>query len=138
MANKYSKTVIWKDRKRNFLGLPWSFTRYILFEDKLIVDTGFFSRNEDDVRLYRIMDITLHRSFLERIFKIGTIHCCTGDKTMGEFSIRHIKKPREVKEMLADMIEKERLARRVGVREHMGDDDDDHDFDDDGHGDIND
>ena len=26
---------IWKDRKRTFLGLPWSFTVYYLTEEKL-------------------------------------------------------------------------------------------------------
>ena len=130
MKNKgYSKKIVWKDRKRTFFGLPWSFTRYMLFEDKLIIDTGFFSRNEDDIRLYRIMDVTLHRSFLERIFGLGTIHCCSGDKTMGEFNISHIKDSRNIKEMLSDMIEKERLERRVGVRENMGSIDDDDDFD---------
>ena len=29
--------VKWKDRKRTIFGLPWSFTRYRLTDDKLIV-----------------------------------------------------------------------------------------------------
>ena len=52
---------VWQDRKRIFFGLPWSFTRYYLTDDKLLIDTGFFSRTEDEVRLYRIMDMTLRR-----------------------------------------------------------------------------
>ncbi len=110
---------VWHDRKRIFFGLPWSFTRYYLTEDKLIIDTGFFSRTEDDVRLYRIMDITLRRSFWERLFNLGTIHCCSGDKSMGEFDIKHIKNPKLIKEMLSEMVEEERLRRRVGMREFM-------------------
>lgn len=110
---------IWKDRKRTFLGLPWSFTRYALTEEKLIIDTGFLSRKEDEIRLYRIMDISLHRSFWERIFGLGTIHCCSGDKTSPEFDIRHIKNSRDLKEQLSDLVEQRRMERRVGLREFM-------------------
>ncbi len=117
--------TVWKDRKRTIFGLPWSFTRYFLYDNKLVIDTGFLSRTEDEIRLYRIMDITLKRSLRERIFGLGTIHCCSGDKTSPEFDIKHIKKPKAVKDMLSDMVEKERLERRVGVREYMADDEDD-------------
>lgn len=116
---------VWKDRKRTFLGLPWSFTRYRLTEEKLIIDTGFFTRKEDEIRLYRIMDIGLQRTLGERMFGLGTIHCCSGDKTSPEFDIKHIKKSREVKELLSDLVEKRRQEQRVGVREHMSVDDDD-------------
>ena len=116
---------IWKDRKRIIFGLPWSFTRYRLTEEKFIIDTGFFTRKEDEIRLYRIMDIGLQRSLWERMFGLGTIHCCSGDKTSPEFDIRHIKKSRDIKEMLSDLIEKRRREQRVGVREYMTADDDD-------------
>lgn len=120
---------VWKDRKRTLFGLPWSFTRYSLTEEKLIIDTGFFNRTEDEIRLYRILDITLKRSFGERLFGLGTIHCCSGDKTKGEFDIKRIKKSREVKEMLSEMVEKERLERRVGAREFIDNDSDEADCD---------
>lgn len=113
---------VWKDRKRTLFGLPWSFTRYLLTEEKLIIDKGFFSRTEDEIRLYRIMDITLRRSLGERLFGLGTIHCCSGDKTSPEFDIKRVKQSRAVKEMLSDLVEKERLNRRVGLREHMEED----------------
>ena len=120
---------VWKDRKRTFLGLPWSFTRYFLKDEKLIIDTGFFSRNEEEIRLYRITDITLKRSLGERLFGLGTIHCCSGDKTTPEFEIKRIKDSRKIKEMLSDMVEEERLRRRVSVRENFIDTDYDNDLD---------
>ena len=128
---EYEIEYIWEDRKRIFFGLPWSFTRYYLTEEKLLVDTGFFNRTEDEVRLYRILDITLKRSLWERLFGLGTIHCCTADKSMGEFDIMHIKNPKLVKNMLSEMVEEERRVRRVGMREFVGSDesdDGDHDF----------
>lgn len=129
---------IWKDRKRTIFGLPWSFTRYMLTEEKLIIDTGLFSRREDEIRLYRIMDITLKRTFRDRIEGVGTIHCCSGDKSTPEFDIARIKNPREVKEMLSELIENERMKRRIGVREYMESDGDcdDLDFEVDDHDDC--
>ena len=119
MKKEHTPELVWSDRKRTLFGLPWSFTRYYLYDDKLIIDTGFFSRREEEIRLYRIMDITLNRSLEERIFGLGTIHCCSGDKTSPEFDIKRIKLPREVKDRLSDMVEDERLRRRVGTREFM-------------------
>ena len=126
-------TVIWKDRKRTLFGLPWSFTRYSLTKEKFLVDTGFFSRSEDEMRLYRIMDITLTRPFSQRIWGLGTIHLCTADKSTPEIDIKRIKKSREVKNMLSDMVERERNERRISGREYMGinDNNDEFDYDDD-------
>lgn len=127
------RTMVWHDRKRWLFGLPWSFTRYSLYNDKLIIDTGFFSRREEEIRLYRITDVTLKRTFGERLFGLGTIHCCSGDKTTPEFDIKRIKDSRNVKELLSDMIERERLERRVGTRELMDGDLDELDTADDFH-----
>ena len=130
MGKKNKPQYVWKDRKHTFLGLPLSFTRYRATESKLIIDIGFFSRNEDEIRLYRITDMTLHRSLGERLFGLGTIHVCSGDKTAPEFDIKKIRHSKDVKNMLSDMVEKERLEKRVGIREMMGhgpeDYDDDH------------
>ncbi|MBE6954129.1 MAG: PH domain-containing protein [Ruminococcaceae bacterium] len=115
---------IWKDRKRTIFGLPWSFTKYRLTKEKLLIETGVLSRQEEEVRLYRIMDVTLKRSLGERLFGLGTIHCCSADRSTPEFDIRRIKKSADIKNMLSDMIEAERMEKRIAGREFMGDDDD--------------
>ena len=46
----------WSDRKRTLFGLPWSFTKYMVTVEKLLIRTGVFSIREEEVRLYRIMD----------------------------------------------------------------------------------
>ncbi|PKM39467.1 MAG: hypothetical protein CVV04_10700 [Firmicutes bacterium HGW-Firmicutes-9] len=115
--------VVWKDRKRIIFGLPWTFTRYSMTQDKLIIDTGFISRKEDEIRLYRILDITLERPLSQRIWGLGTIRLNTADKTSPEVSIKRIKHAKAVKEMLSDMVEKERDEKRITAREFMGYDD---------------
>lgn len=124
--------AVWSDRKRPFCGLPLSFTKYTLLEDKLLIDTGILALKQEEIKLYRIMDLTLKRSLVQRIFGVGSIHCCSADKTTPEFEIRDIKRPFEVKEMISKMVEEERDKKRVSGREFFAGDDDD-DFDDDIH-----
>ena len=112
--------VVWKDRKRIIFGLPWTFTRYILTQEKLTIDTGFISRKEDEIRLYRILDISLERPLNQRIWGLGTIRLNSADKTSPEISIKRIKNAKQVKEMLSDMVEHERDEKRIGAREFMG------------------
>ena len=111
------ENCVWKDRKRIFFGLPWTFTKYSVTEEKLYIKTGVFSTREDEVRLYRIMDVTLKRKFWERLCGLGTVHCCSADKSTPEFDLLHIKKSKEVKDMLSDMVEEERAKKRIGTRE---------------------
>ena len=118
--------VIWKDRKRIVFALPWTFTRYALTEEKLTVDKGLLSRSEEEVRLYRILDITLRRSLWQRLFGLGTIHCNSADKSTPEFDIKNITRSAEIKDKLSDLVEACRDKKRVMSREYMmgGDDDD--------------
>ena len=113
----------WSDRKRIIFGLPWTFTKYAATDDKLIIKTGFLSIKEEEVRLYRIMDFTLKRTLFQRLWGIGTIHVNSADRSTPEFDIENIKNPNVVKNMLSDMVEEERIKKRVAGREFMSDDD---------------
>ena len=121
MAKKDTTEYVWKDRKRTIFGLPLSFTTYKLTEEKLYIETGFLSKKEEEVRLYRVMDLTLNRPLGQRILGLGTIHCCTADKSTPEFDIKKIKNSRDIKNLISDMVEKEREAKRVSSREFMDD-----------------
>ena len=116
--------LIWRDRKRTIFGLPLSFTVYELYEDRLYIERGFLNKKEDEIRLYRITDVNLHRSFWQRLFGIGTLCCCSGDKSAGDFEITSIKRPKEIREILSDQVESQRDAHRVISREYMDDDGD--------------
>ena len=112
--------VIWKARKNNFLGLPWTFTVYGFSEDRLFVKSGILSTREDEVRLYRITDITLTRSFWQRIMRMGSIRISSSDKSMGNFTLKNIKNCDKIKEQLSELIGKERDSKRVSSREFVG------------------
>lgn len=117
-----AKTAVsykWSDRKRIIFGLPWTFTKYAATEEKLIIRTGILNTNEEEIRLYRIMDFTLKRTLFQRLWGIGTIHVNSADKSASEFDIESIKNPEMVKNMLSDMVEEERARKRVAGREFM-------------------
>ncbi len=104
---------IWKDRKRTFLGLPWSFTVYYLTEEKLICRTGFFNITEDEIDLYKITDKRLKLTFGQRMVGCGTVHVCSRDVSLPEFDMI-VKNPREVMNLLDKYVNQARD--RYGTR----------------------
>lgn len=124
--------TLWKGRKRVlFLGLPLTFTSYTLLEDKFLVDSGFFTSHQEEIRLYRIIDISLTRTFFQKIFGLGTITCDTSDKSCPKLEIINIRDVKNVKELLSQAVENERIKKRVSSREFMHSEDMDDDLDDD-------
>lgn len=111
--------IIWTDKKRTLFGLPLSFTRYTLTKEKLIITVKFLSVHEEEIRLYRIMDVTLYQTLFQRLFGVGTIHCCSADTSTPEFDITSVKMPKKVKDLLSDSIEKERHARNISSTEFI-------------------
>lgn len=113
---------VWSDRKRLWCRLPWTFTKYALSEDRLFITSGLFKTVENEVRLYRILDLSLSRTLIQKIFRLGTIRVSSSDKTMGNFELINIPDPAQVKEQLSELVEENRDKKRVTSREFMGDD----------------
>lgn len=120
--------IIWKDRKR-FLGMPLSFTRYALSEDRLFLSVGFLNITDEEVLLYRIRDITTNRSLWQRLFGVGTVNVVSSDKTLPTMVLKNIKHPMEVKELLHKQVEEMKIRRRVRVGEIMTSNFDEDDYD---------
>ncbi len=103
-----------KERKRwLFFGLPFTFTIYTIQEDVITVNTGFLNREENDCYMYKVQDVTLKSSLIERIFGLGTVECHTGDVTSPLLAIQHIKNARAVKQFILEQSEEDRRKRRT-------------------------
>ena len=111
MAATHDK-VLWSDRKRYF-GLPISFTKYEVSEDRLFMTTGFLNLKYEEILLYRVRDLELSRSFGQRLFGVGTIKVCSSDKTHPELYILNVKDPAAVKELIHQQVEDMKIRRRV-------------------------
>ncbi len=115
--------LLFKERKRIWCGLPWTFTVYSFDEERFFIKRGMFTIKEDEIRLYRILDLSLKRNFIQRIFGLGTITVDSSDKSMKCFEIKNIKHARDFKELLSQKIEEERMRKRISGREFISDHD---------------
>ena len=125
---------LWQDRKRYF-GLPLSFTRYFLSEDRLFIEQGFLNIKADEVLLYRVRDIDLNMKLTQRIFGVGTVCVHSSDQSMPHLDLKNIKDPRTVKELIHRSVEEAKNKRRMRAMEVVGGENaencvDDPDFDD--------
>lgn len=107
---------IWKDRKR-YLGLPLSFTRYAVSDDRPFLSTGLLNIKDEEILLYRVRDLSLSRSLGQRIFGVGTIVVTSSDKSQPVLQIKNVKDPAGVKELIHTQVEEMKIRRRVRVNE---------------------
>lgn len=117
---------LWHDRKRYF-GLPLSFTRYALSDDRLFISVGFLNIKDDEILLYRVRDIDTSRSLWQRLFGVGTVTVMSSDKTMPTLVLQNVKDPVFVKELIHKQVEEMKIQRRVRFGEIMGNEIDDAD-----------
>lgn len=107
-------TTSFVERKRwKFLGLPWTFTKYTIREDMITRDTGFLNKQENDCYMYKVIDVVLNESLMERMFKLGTVTCITSDATDGRLELLHIRNAKAIKNYILEQSEKERIRRRT-------------------------
>lgn len=113
LKKRDNKDILWEDKKRTIFGLPLSFTKYTLTEDVLYVRSGILTKREEEIRLYRIVDITLTATLGERIFNTGSILVESSDRSMPQLILESIKSSASVKDQLSNLVEQSR--RNAGV-----------------------
>ncbi|MGN1157884.1 MAG: PH domain-containing protein [Agathobacter sp.] len=107
-------TVMFRERKRLlFFGLPWTFTKYTITPSLLTISQGLLNTTEDDCYMYKIQDVRLTTSLLERLFGLSTVICYTGDVTHHEIRLVHIRNASEIKTYLLKTSEEARIKRRT-------------------------
>jgi uncharacterized membrane protein YdbT with pleckstrin-like domain len=116
-------------KRTKFLALPLYFTKYYIGEEKINIRKGFLTTTEDDTYMYKVQDVRLTRSLMEKMFKLGTVICYTGDTTDPTLELQHIKHSKEIKEYLIQASEEARLRRRTRYNVDVGSDDSDDDND---------
>ena len=114
---------LWMDRKRYF-GLPISFTRYRLSEDRIFREKGLLNLREEEVLLYRVRDLEVTRSLWQRIFRVGTVCVHSSDKTSPHLDLENVRDPKQVKELIFEKVEQAKDARRMRATELLDGDSD--------------
>jgi len=102
------------ERKRwLFLGLPFTFTKYTVTEEQITINSGLFTRIENDCYMYKIQDTVLSVSLIQRIFGIATVVCKTSDVTHGQLVLKNIKNAKAIKDFIVECSEEQRMKRRT-------------------------
>ena len=113
--------IVYKERKRIlFFGLPWTFTKYSITADMITVDSGLLKTEENDCYMYKVQDVKLTATLIERIFGLASITCYTGDVTNPQLSLVHIKRAKEIKNYLLKASEAARMKRRTINTQDIG------------------
>ena len=114
MQMDFDEDAQYTERKRIlFFGLPWTFTKYNIKPSVITVDAGLFKIEENDCYMYKVQDVKLTATLLERMFGLGTVKCYTGDTTNPELYLTHIKNAKNIKNFILEASEKARLKRRT-------------------------
>ncbi len=108
--------VHWRDRK-HVLWFPWTFTKYYITNERLMIEQGFFKTVVDETLLYRIVDITMEQTLAGKIFGTGTLIITAKVDKTPEIHLENIAKPRKIRAMLSDLVEASRHQRNVVGKE---------------------
>ena len=102
------------ERKRwLFFGLPFTFTKYTIKEDMITIDAGLFKTIENDCYMYKVQDVQHTATLIEKLFRLGTVVCHTGDTTHPQLVLEHIRNSKAIKEFILKQSEEARLKRRT-------------------------
>ncbi len=101
-------------------GLPWTFTKYEIRENDFTIIKGFFTVRENDCYMYKISDVEITRSFMQRLAGLSTIVLYTSDVTDKTIVMKNIKHGREIKDFLLQASESARLRRRTVSMQNIG------------------
>ena len=105
--------VLWNGYKR-FLSFKNPFTKYTLTNRALYIESGVLRYSFDEIRLFRISDISIQKTIGERIFGTGSINIISADKSKPHIRVGSILEVGELKMLISEYVDAER--ERQGIR----------------------
>lgn len=112
-----AEPLLWTGKKNTFFGQPWTFTRYTLYNDRFLVNRGFLTRHQEELRLYRIKDVIFRQTLLQRMFGLGTLTVYSTDASTARFLIVNIKESERIAKLISDSAEAERTSKGLTMME---------------------
>jgi membrane protein YdbS with pleckstrin-like domain len=75
-------------------------THYKVTSQRIVIESGVFSRSLEEIDMRSVDDIEFHQSFLERIFGIGQVFIISTDKVAPRFALHGIHDPLKTRELV--------------------------------------
>ena len=114
--NLHNEETLWEGR-RHILWFPFTFDKYRIAKGRIYCQHGLLKQEEHECLIYRVLDISLTRTFGNRICGTGTVTLKTTDATDSILVLKNIRDSRGVKEMISDLVETERQRKGITGRE---------------------
>ncbi|WP_055069970.1 PH domain-containing protein [Clostridium massiliamazoniense] len=106
------KIIYWSG-KINHFGLPLSFTTYEVSDDYLTIREGLLNLKESQTKLFKITDINLKMSLIDRLFGQGSLELFTTENNDPVVVLKNIKNPRDVRDLLNGCIKTSLATNKV-------------------------
>jgi hypothetical protein len=106
--------VIWSGRP--LLSLV---ERYTVTTERVRVRAGLFTRHNENVELVRVADIDYRQNLSERILGIGDIHLRSSDPSHPELTLRNVRHPERVHDIIRRAVLSARRRYRFSFQEEM-------------------
>jgi uncharacterized membrane protein YdbT with pleckstrin-like domain len=75
-------------------------TRYKVTNQRIVIESGVFSRSLEEIDMRSVDDIEFRQTFLERIFGIGQVFIISTDKVAPRFALHGIPDPLKTRELV--------------------------------------
>ena len=119
MSSDHNSSILWKDRK-HILWFPWTFEVYRIGDGRIYTRKGLVYIEENECMLYRVLDISLKRTLLNRICGTGSVILRTKDASDSILTLKNIRNSQQVKDMLSELVEQARRDNGLLGREMFG------------------
>ncbi len=112
--------LLWSGKPSKILSPIQGFiTTYRLTNERLQIVRGFISRKTEEIDLYRVNDLDMKQTVIERVFGVGDVNLETTDATSPVTTIHNVGDPNRVKDMIRQAARAERQRRRVLLRDEV-------------------
>ena len=101
--------------------IPWAVykwlvvktTTYRLTTERLITERGILNKTIDTLELYRVRDMQVTQPFIQRLFKLQTIHLLTADTSTPSLVLDFLPTAPALPDIFRRQVEEARMRKRV-------------------------
>jgi uncharacterized membrane protein YdbT with pleckstrin-like domain len=90
---------------------------YRLYPDSIEIERGLFSRNIDNLQLFRVRDLGLQQSLLGRLLGVGDVNVTSTDQSTPHLTIRGVAGPRALYDAIRQGVASSQATRRTMIVE---------------------
>ncbi len=93
---------------------------YRLTSQRLFIRIGLIGRKQEEIELFRITDVAVEQTPMERILKIGSIIVNSTDESMPRAQLENVPEPEKYKDILRDAYRQARTREGMRAGEFIG------------------